>query len=175
VLKKIAIGVVVLVLIILGIAATKPDTFSMERSATINAPPEKIYSLIHDYHKWGAWSPWEKLDPNMRRTFTGADSGVGAIYSWEGNSDVGSGKMEIIDTTMPTKVEMALDFLSPMEAHNTTTFNLTPAGGATNVTWTMTGENNYLSKIMSVFISMDKMIGPDFERGLANLKTEAEK
>jgi hypothetical protein len=174
-LKKIAIGLAVIIVLILGLAATKPDTFSVQRSATIKAPPEKIMPLISDFHNWPAWSPWEKLDPNMQRTLTGAPNGKGAIYEWQGNSDVGRGRMEITDYAAPNSVTIKLDFLEPMAMSNMTQFVLTPQGDSTNVTWNMNGPMPFISKIISVFVSMDKMVGKDFEKGLAQMKTAAEK
>ncbi|HEV3039505.1 MAG TPA: SRPBCC family protein [Candidatus Angelobacter sp.] len=173
-LKKIAIGIVVIVVAILAYAATKPDTFSVQRAAGIKAPPEKIFALIQDFHNWGTWSPWEKLDPNMKRTFSGPPSGKGSAYAWEGNRDAGAGSMEITDAT-PAKVTLKLDFIKPFEAHNNVEFTLTPQGDSTNVTWVMSGPNSYMSKLMQTFMSMDKMVGKDFETGLSNLKAAAEK
>lgn len=174
-LKKIAIVIVLLIAAVLVFAATKPDSFRVERSATINAPPEAVYALINDFHNWGAWSPWEKLDPAMTRKHSGAPSGQGAVYEWEGNSDVGKGRMEITESTPPSHVLIKLDFLAPFEAHNTAEFTLQPASGGTNVVWAMYGENNFIGKIMQVFMDMDSMIGKDFETGLANMKQAAEK
>lgn len=174
-LKKIAIGVAVILVLILGLAATKPDTFAVQRTATIKAPPEKIMPLVSDFHNWPAWSPWEKLDPNMQRTLTGAPNGKGAIYDWQGNSDVGRGRMEITDYAAPTSVTIKLDFMEPMAMSNMTQFVLTPQGDSTTVTWNMNGPMPFISKIMSVFVSMDKMVGKDFEKGLAQLKAAAEK
>jgi hypothetical protein len=174
-LKKIALGVVVILAIILGLAATKPDSFSVKRVVSIKAPPEKIAALITDFHQWGSWSPWEHLDPNMKRTFSGAPSGKGAVYEWEGNKDVGKGRMEIADAATPVKTVIKLDFLQPFESHNTTEFTMLPQGETTTVSWDMSGPMPFISKIMSVFTSMDAMIGKDFEKGLSNLKTVAEK
>ncbi|HKO55800.1 MAG TPA: SRPBCC family protein [Thermoanaerobaculia bacterium] len=174
-LKKIAIIIVVVIAILLIWAATRPDTFSVQRSATINAPPEKIFPLINDFHAWPTWSPWEKLDPGMKRTYSGAASGKGSVYAWDGNKDVGSGRMELTDSAAPSKVDIKLDFLRPFEAHNITEFTLQPSGGATTVTWRMHGPQPFFAKLMSIFFSMDKMVGKDFETGLANLKAVAEK
>jgi uncharacterized protein YndB with AHSA1/START domain len=174
-IKKIAIGLAVIVLAIAGLALSKPDRFSMQRSIVINAPPEKIMPLIADFHNWVQWSPWEHLDPNMVRTFSGPASGKGAIYGWKGNDDVGQGRMEITEYTAPTRAVTRLDFIDPIESNNVTEFNLTPQAGGTLVTWTMTGPMPFLMKVMSVFKNMDAMVGPDFEKGLAKLKTVAEK
>lgn len=175
-LKRIVLGVVVLVALVLILASMKPATFRVERSITINATSGKIYPLIDDFHNWGQWSPWAKLDPNMKVTYSGSPLGVGAAYTWEGNSKVGAGTMDILGTT-PTTITIKLDFDKPMEGHDITEFNLEPknGGSATQVTWVMTGDNTFFSKVMSVFVSMDRMIGPDFEKGLAALKVAGEK
>ena len=160
---------------VLIFATTKPATFSVQRSATIKAPPEKIYALISDFPSWPQWSPWEKLDPAMKRTLSGAATGKGSVYEWAGNGKAGAGRMEIIDTTPSSKIEIKLDFIKPFEGHNITEFTLTPQGDATQVNWRMHGPAPFISKLMQVFVSMDKMIGKDFEEGLANLKAVAER
>jgi uncharacterized protein YndB with AHSA1/START domain len=174
-IKTILLVVILLVAAVLIFAATRPDTFRVQRSASIKAPPEKIFPLISEFDRWGAWSPYEKRDPAMKRTRSGPASGKGAVYGWEGNSQVGAGRMEITDTAPPSRVVIQLDFLKPFEAHNTAEFTLEPKGDATNVTWAMYGPANYVSKLMGVFMNMDSMIGKDFETGLANLKSIAEK
>jgi hypothetical protein len=174
VLKIIAILIALAIVVVLVLAARKPDHFRVQRSARIDAPPERIFPLINDFHRWGAWSPWEHKDPDMKRTFSGAGSGRGSIYEWTGNSNVGSGRMEIVESSAPSKVAIQLDFLKPFEAHNIATFTMAPAGGATNVTWVMDGPTPFIGKIMHVFVNMDRMVGTDFEAGLANLKTAAE-
>lgn len=174
-IKIILIALAVLIATVLGLAVTKPDTFRIQRAVTIKAPPEKIFAVINDFHNWTSWSPWEKLDPAMKRTHSGAASGKGAIYEWEGNSKVGAGRMEILDTTAPSKIAIKLDFIKPFEGHNTAEYTLVPQGEMTNVTWAMYGPTPFISKLMQVFISFDKMIGKDFEEGLANLKAVAEK
>ena len=173
--KTIAIIIVVLIAAVLIFAATKPDTFRVQRSASIKAPPEKIFALINDLHRWDAWSPWEKKDPAMKRTHSGAANGKGAVYEWDGNKDVGKGRMEITESSPPSKVAIKLDFIKPFEGHNIAEFTLKPEGDSTNVTWVMDGPAPFISKVMQVFFSMDKMIGKEFETGLANLKTIAEK
>jgi len=173
-LKIIGIVIVVLIAGVLILAATKPDTFRVQRAASIKAPPEKIFALINDFNRWGAWSPWEKKDPAMKRTFGATTTGKGAVYAWEGNKDVGQGRMEIAESVPPSKVALNLDFVKPFEAHNLVEFTLEPKGDATNVTWAMQGHTPYFAKIIHVFINMDKMVGKDFETGLANLKTAAE-
>ncbi|EMO31444.1 SRPBCC family protein [Leptospira santarosai] len=162
-----------LIVFVLGtfvLASTKPSDFRYERTLGINAQPEKIFTLVNDYHSWASWSPWEKLDPAMKKTFNGAASGVGSVYEWEGNSEVGKGRMEIIEANPPSNIKMRLDFLSPFEAHNTTEFSFTAKDGITHVTWAMYGPNAFFSKVMGLFCDMDQMIGKDFETGLNNIK-----
>jgi K+-transporting ATPase KdpF subunit len=176
-LKTLAIigGVVaVLLAAVLIYAATKPDVFRVQRATSIKAPPEKIVAVLSDFHGWGAWSPWEKMDPAMKRSYSGAAKGKGAVYAWEGNKDVGQGRMEITETA-PTRVAMDLDFVKPFEAHSKVLFTLTPQGDVTQVTWTMQGPVPYMAKVVHVFLDMDGMVGKQFETGLANLKTLAEK
>ena len=174
-LKKIALGVAAVVIVILMMAAMKPNTFTLSRSIAIDAPPDKIAALLTDFHQWQSWSPWEKLDPGMQRTFSGADKGVGAVYAWQGNKDVGSGRMEIVEAASPARTVVKLDFVEPFASSNVTTFTLVPAGRGTSVTWTMSGPMLFVSKLMTVFVSMDAMIGKDFDKGLAQLKSAAEK
>jgi uncharacterized protein YndB with AHSA1/START domain len=174
-LKKIAIAVVVVVAGVLGYAATRPDTFRVERSATVKAPPEKIYPLISDFHAWTGWSPWERMDPAMKRTYGGAPSGVGAEYAWEGDKNVGKGRMRIVEAAPPSRVVVQLDFEKPFAGHSVAQFTLSAAEDGTAVTWAMRGENRFVGKLISVFMSMDRMIGDQFETGLANLKALVEK
>jgi len=169
----VVIGILIAVLLIL--AAMKPDTFRVQRTTSINAPPDRIFPLINDFHSWPSWSPWENLDPAMKRTHSGSPNGKGAVYEWEGNKKVGSGRMEIMESTPASKIVTKLDFLKPFEAHNTAEYTLTPKGGATDVSWVMHGPSPFFSKVMQVFVSMDKLVGKDFEKGLANLKSVAEK
>jgi hypothetical protein len=169
----IAVVIAVAVVAVLVYAATKPDKFGVQRAASIGAPPEKIFPLIDDLHAHTSWSPFEK-DPNMKRTHSGAARGKGAIYEWEGNRQVGAGRLAIIDST-PSKVTMALDMLKPFEAHNVVEFTLEPQGGSTNVTWAMRGRQPYMAKLMSTFINCDKMVGSQFEEGLGKLKVLAER
>lgn len=172
--KTIALVVAALVAGLLGFAATRPDSFRVERSLLIQAPPERVYPLIADFHRWPAWSPWEKLDPEMTRTHAGAASGVGASYAWTGNGDVGAGRMEITEAVAPGRLAIQLDFFKPMESRNQTLFTLVPEAGGTRVNWLMQGPSPYLSKLMGVFVSMDRLVGSSFEEGLANLKAAAE-
>jgi uncharacterized protein YndB with AHSA1/START domain len=171
----IAVVLAVIIAAILILAATKPDTFRIERTAVMNAPAEKIFPLIADFHQWLNWSPWEGRDPALKRTYSGAERGNGAVYAWEGNKNVGSGRMEILEATTPSKVEIKLDFLKPFEAHNTAEFTMLPQGRATKVVWVMQGPAPFMSKLMQVFMSFDNMIGKDFEAGLAKLKTISER
>jgi uncharacterized protein YndB with AHSA1/START domain len=173
--KSIAITIVVLIAALLAYAATKPDTFRVERSANIKAPPEKVFAYLNNFKQWSAWSPWEKLDPDLKRTMSGPPAGKGSVYEWEGNGKAGKGRMEITESTPASKLVIKLDFLKPFEAHNTAEFSLKPSGDSTQVNWAMFGPNLYIGKVMSVFFSMDSMVGGDFEKGLATLKTEAEK
>ncbi len=147
----------------------------MQRSVSIKAPPEKIYPMLVDFRQWPAWSPWEKLDPDMKRTLSGAASGTGASYAWRGSSKVGAGQREIKEVAAPSKVTIQLDFIKPFEGHNVTDFTLVPRGDATEVTWLMRGLAPFVSKLMGLFVDMDKMIGKDFEAGLANLKAASER
>jgi carbon monoxide dehydrogenase subunit G len=173
--KNIAIAVTVVIAALLIFAATRPDSFRVERVTSIKAPPEKVFALINDFHNWTQWSPWENIDPNLKRTYSGAASGPGTAYAWEGNNKVGQGRMEIMDSLPPAKITIKLDFLKPFEAHNTAEFTLEGKGDSTNVTWAMHGPSPYMTKVIGVFMSMDKMVGKDFETGLANLKAAAEK
>ncbi|HEX7812829.1 MAG TPA: SRPBCC family protein [Burkholderiales bacterium] len=174
-LKVIVLVLVVLVAGVLIYAATKPDTFTVQRSASIKAPPEKIFPLINDYRNWAAWSPYETRDPAMKRTFGPTTVGKGATYAWDGNKEVGQGSMEIQESVPSSRVTIKLDFLKPFEAHNRVEFTLQPQGDTTRVSWNMRGPAPFFSKVMQVFINMDKMVGRDFETGLANMKAVAEK
>ena len=172
----IIVGVLALAIAaVLIFAATKPDTFGVQRAITVKAPPGKIFPLISDFHQWGSWSPYENKDPAMKRSFSGSADGKGSVYGWEGNKNVGSGRMEILDTSEPSKIVIKLDFFAPFEGHNTAEFTMLPQGDATNLTWLMHGPASFMSKVMQVFINLDKMIGKDFEIGLANLKRLTEK
>jgi uncharacterized protein YndB with AHSA1/START domain len=170
----IAVVLAIAIAIVLFLASTKPDTFSVRRAATMTAPPETIFALINDFHQWGTWSPWEHKDPAMQRTFSGAQSGKGSVYAWDGNKNVGSGRMEILEASAPSKIVIKLDFFKPFEGHNTAEFTMLPQGDATNLTWLMHGPAPFMSRLMQVFMNMDRMIGKDFETGLANLKKATE-
>jgi hypothetical protein len=171
----VVIVLVVLIAAVLIIAALTPDTFRIQRTATIKAPPEKLFPHINDFHNWQAWSPWEKLDPALKRTFSGTANGNGSVYEWEGNKQVGKGRMEIMESSPPSKIVIKLDFFQPFEAHNTADFAFAGQGGSTSITWGMDGQRPFMFKVMGVFMNFDKMIGNDFEKGLANLKEIAEK
>ena len=173
--KKIALGLLVAIVALLAFAATRPDNFRVERSTTIKAPPAKVFALLNDFHKFGSWSPWEHLDPGMKRTISGPTSGVGSVYAWDGNDAAGAGRMEILQSVPDSKVVIKLDFIKPFEGHNTTEHTLQGQGDQTTVTWAMHGPSPYLMKLIGIFVSMDSMVGKDFERGLSNLKREAEK
>jgi Polyketide cyclase / dehydrase and lipid transport len=171
----VAIVIAIAIAAVLMLALTKPNTFTVQRAISITAPADKIFPLINDFHQWVTWSPYEGKDPAMKRTYSGAESGRGAVYAWDGNNNVGSGRMEILDTAVPSKVIIKLDFFKPFEGHNTAEFTMLPQGDATNLVWVMHGPAVFISKVMQVFINLDNMIGKDFEAGLANLKRLTEK
>lgn len=166
--------IVVLVAIVLILAAGRPGTFRLERSTTVNAPPEKVFPHLENFRGWEAWSPWEGLDPDLKRRHSGASSGRGAIYDWEGNKQVGTGRMEVLEAEAPHRLLIQLDFLKPFEAHNRAEFTLERRGNTTHLTWAMFGPQAFPMKVMSLFVSMDSMVGKDFEKGLARLKAVAE-
>ena len=174
-LKIIGIFAVLLMAGVLLTAATRPDTFRVERATVVQAPPEKIFPYLNDFDRWAAWSPWERKDPAMKRTYGPTKSGKGARYAWEGNSEVGQGSMEIVDSAAPTRVALRLDFIKPFEAHNKVEFTLKPEAGGTRVSWEMEGPVPYFAKIIHMFLNMDRMVGKDFETGLVSLKAAAEK
>ncbi|MGQ0845261.1 MAG: SRPBCC family protein [Sporichthyaceae bacterium] len=150
------------------------DTFTVARETTVAAPPERVYAEIVDLRRWQAWSPWEGIDPDLKREYTGAATGTGAVYAWTGNRKVGQGRMEIVEATAPSKVKIDLQFLKPFKARNETVFDVVPDGAGSRVVWTMTGKKTLMTKAMGVFKSMDDLVGRDFERGLATLKATAE-
>jgi uncharacterized protein YndB with AHSA1/START domain len=177
-LKVIGIMLAALLMVIgvvLALAATKPDSFHVQRTARIQAPPERIFPLINNFRLWGGWSPYEKKDPAMKRTFSGPPTGKGAAYAWDGDKNVGAGRIEIADVSPPNKVTIKLDMIKPFPTHNIVNFTLEPKGQSTNVTWAMQGPVPFMAKIVHVIVNMDRMVGGDFEAGLANLKALAER
>jgi len=175
VIAILAVVLAIAIAIVLILAATKPDRFSVQRATTVKALPETIFPLISDFHQWGSWSPYEHKDPAMKRSYGGAASGKGAVYAWDGNKNVGSGRMEILDAQAPSKIVIKLDFFTPFEGHNTAEFTMLPQGDATSLTWLMHGPAPFMSRLMQVFMNIDNMVGKDFEVGLANLKRLTEK
>ena len=171
----IAVILAIAIAAVLVLAATKPNTLRVRRSTSIKAPPERIFPLISDFHQWVTWSPYEQKDPAMKRTYSGAERGKGAVYAWDGDKNVGSGRMEILDASAPSKIVIKLDFFKPFEGHNTAEFIMLPQGDGTHVTWLMHGPANFMSRLIQVFMNLDNLIGRDFEAGLANLKTITEK
>ncbi|MDF3883582.1 SRPBCC family protein [Cupriavidus basilensis] len=172
-LKTILLVAFSAVALLLIFTATRPDTFRVERSASVKAPPERVFALINDLHSFNQWNPYEKKDPALKGTYGGTRSGQGAAYAWESDK-VGVGRMEIVDTVPASRVTMKLDFFKPFEAHNTAEFTLRPEAGATRVTWSMQGAVPFFAKLAHLVFNMDKMVGKDFEEGLVNLKTLAE-
>ncbi len=173
-LKTILIVIVVAIVAVLAFAATRPGDFVVTRTAQINASPEKLEAMVSDFRQWGAWSPWEKIDPGMKRTYGGPASGVGSTYAWVGDDKVGSGGMEITKVARGREVIFDLHFIKPFRADNVGRFTFEPQGAGTKVTWSMSGKNPYVAKLMGLVFNMDQMIGKDFETGLANMKAAAE-
>lgn len=173
-LKKILIAVAAVVVLLIGFIATRPATFQVERSAVIGAPPTLLFAQLTDFGRWSAWSPWEKLDPAMKRTLSGAPGTVGHAYGWIGNDEVGEGRMTLTALSPGERVEIRLEFIKPWQATNATTFAIQPDAAGARVTWTMTGTNGFMMKAAGIFMNMDKMVGGDFERGLQSLKLLAE-
>lgn len=162
------------IIAVLVLAARKPNMFRVERTISIDAATATIFALINDFHHWPRWSPWEKLDPAMQRKYTGATNGVGAVYEWQGKGKVGAGRMEILQSQPSTKIVIKLDFIKPFEGHNTAEFVLKPVNGVTLITWSMYGPATFITRVMGVLMNMDKLIGKDFETGLANIKATVE-
>jgi uncharacterized protein YndB with AHSA1/START domain len=171
----IAIIIAIAIAIVLILAATKPNTLRVQRTTSIKAPADRLFPLINDFQQWRTWSPYENKDPAMKRTYEGPQNGKGAVYAWDGNKNVGSGRMEILEAQAPSKITIKLDFFKPFEGHNTAEFTMLPQGDVTTLTWTMVGPAVLMSRVMQVFMNLDHMIGRDFEVGLANLKRLAEK
>ena len=173
-LKKILVILAAAIVVFLIIVTLQPAHFRVARSATIAAPPAAVFAQVNNFHNWDAWSPWAKLDPSMKQTFEGPAEGTGAIYRWEGNSQVGQGAMTITGSDPGKRVAIKLEFIKPFAAVNDTEFTFKPEGNQTSVEWSMSGDNNFMAKAMCLFVSMDKMVGGDFEKGLAQMKTAAE-
>ncbi len=173
-MSTVLLVLVVLVTALLGYVLSRPDSFRLERSTLIQAPPETIFPLIDNFRNWNQWSPWDKVDPQMQRTYTGPDHGVGCCYAWNGNKNVGSGSMEITESQASSRILLKLDFKTPFEAHNMTEFTLVPEGSGTRVTWAMFGPQPFMAKLMGLVFNMEKMVGPQFEAGLAAMKALAE-
>ncbi|MFP2908575.1 SRPBCC family protein [Pyxidicoccus sp. 3LFB2] len=167
--KVIGIVAVVLVVAVVLFIRSRPDRFRIERSAQIHAPPDAVFALINDFHGWGQWSPYEKLDPNLERRFEGPSSGAGAVYAWSGNSKAGEGRMTILESRPGERVSIKMEFFKPFAATNQATFTFAPSGTGTRVTWSMEGENTLMGKAISAFLDMDTLLGKNFEEGLANL------
>lgn len=175
VLKKVGIGVVGTVLVLGVVIATRPSDFHVQRSVVIDAPPEAAFARVNDFHAWTSWSPYEKLDPSMTRTYDGAPSGLGAAYAWKGNDKVGEGKMTIVESKAASRIGLHLEFARPFECTNEAMFTFEPRpGGATKVTWAMDGKNGFISKAASLVFDMEALVGGDFDRGLAALKAQTE-
>ncbi len=172
--KKVLIALVVLIAGFAGFVASRPSEFHLERSASMQAPADVAFAHVNDFRKWAAWSPWEKLDPAVKKTFAGPEQGIGASYAWTGNDKVGEGSMTISAAQPSEKITIKLEFLKPWKASNITTFTFKKAGEGTSVIWAMDGQNNFMAKAASVFMDMDQMIGNDFEKGLAALKVVVE-
>ena len=175
-IKTIAWLALAAIVLLLGYAATRPDTFRVERSTTIRASSERLFPLINDLHQFNLWNPYNRRDPAMKTEYSGPDVGPGARYGWQGNKTVGRGSIGITSTNEPASVTIQLDMWEPFEGHNTVVFSLVPEdAGSTRVTWAMHGPSNFIGKLMGIFVNMDQMIGKDFDAGLVNLKALAEK
>ena len=170
--KKLGITLGIAIALVFAVIASRPDTYKVERTATVDAPADVVYGLVVDFHGWAAWSPWEALDPGMKKIYEG--NGKGAIYRWVGNKDVGEGQMTILDVKPNERIDIKLDFIKPFESSSQTLFSFQAAGDKTTVSWVMTGSANFLTKAMCLIKNMDEMVGPDFEKGLAKLKSASE-
>ncbi len=173
-LKIILIAFAVIVVVLVIVVALQPAEFHVVRSATISAPPAVVFAQVNDLHKWDAWSPWEKLDPALKRTYEGPPAGAGAIYSWAGNHQVGEGRMTITESRPSELIGIKLEFMRPFACTNAVEFTIKPVGDQTTVTWSMTGKNSFMAKAIGLCMNMDKMAGGQFEQGLANLKSVSE-
>ena len=173
-LKKALLALAAISALLLIVIAMRPNTYRVTRTATIAAPPERVFALINDYRKWADWSPWAKIDPNMKVTYSGAESGAGAAYAWVGNDVVGEGKMTTLESRPSEYMKIKLEFIKPFESNSVNEFTLKPDGAGTNVSWDMAGDANFMTKAFTLFSSMDSMVGPDFEKGLRQMKALAE-
>ena len=172
-IKKILVGLTAFIIIFLIVVATRPADFRVERSATLSASTPALFEQVNNHHKFAVWNPFMKLDPNVKNTYSGPESGVGAVCSWDGNRNVGAGSCTIIESKPGERVRCRMDWKRPMEGTATIDFTFKPEGNKTVVTWAMYGKNNFIGKVMSVFIDCDKMCGPQFEKGLADLDAVA--
>jgi len=173
-LIKILIGLAVIVVGFVAIVATQPSEFRVARTATIAAPAPAVFAQVNDFHNWEAWNPWAKLDPAMKQAYEGAPAGPGAVYTWAGNNEVGEGRMTLTESSPSDLIRIRLDFMKPFRGTSLAEFTFKPEGKQTTVTWTMTGKNNFIAKAFCMFMNMDKMIGEQFEKGLASMKAIAE-
>ena len=177
-LKKVVLAVLAVVVLVVGVfcvvVAMQPTDFKITRAATFNATPDKVFEQVNDFHKWDAWSPWAKIDPAMKTSYSGPASGAGASYAWVGNSDVGEGKMTITESHPSAHIKIDLDFIAPFAAKNVTEFTFKPEGDKTIATWLMAGNKNFIMKAICMFMDMDKVVGGDFEKGLAQMKPVVE-
>jgi hypothetical protein len=170
----ILLAIAFIAIIFFIVIAGRPDEFIVSRSTKISASPGKIFPHVNDLHKWEAWSPWAKLDPNAKNSFEGADSGAGAAMLWDGNKKIGAGRMTIIESALNDLIRFKLEFIRPFKATNTAEFTFKPEGNQTVVTWSMVGKSNFLFKAFGLFMNCDDMVGKDFEKGLAAMKSVAE-
>ena len=174
-LKWILLSAGAVLAVFIVVVALQPGDFKIERSATMRAPAPAAFAQVNDFQNWRAWSPWEKVDPALKRHYDGPRAGAGAVYAWQGNNDVGEGRMTIMESRPGERVRIKLEFFKPFAATNVAEFSFRSAGDGTAVTWTMTGQNNFLSKAMCLFMDMDKMVGGMFEQGLAQMKSIVER
>ena len=173
-LTTILVALVAIVVVLVVVVAMQPSEFRVERTATVSAPPQAVFAQVNDFHNWEAWNPWGKLDPAMKQAYEGAPEGVGAIYTWVGNNQVGEGRMTLVESHPNDRIRIELEFLKPFAGTSTAQFTFAPEGDQTSVTWSMDGKNNFMSKALGLFMNMDKMIGGQFETGLADLKSVTE-
>jgi len=172
--KIILMSFVVVLVVLAIVVAMQPEEFSVSRSAVMAAPAPAVFAQVNDLHNWEKWNPWQKVDPAMKLTFSGPPSGIGAAYAWQGNRDVGEGRLAIIESKPADLVRIKLEFLKPFAATNTAIFTFKPEGSRTAVTWSMEGRNNYFAKAINLCMNMDKMVGGQFEKGLADMKAVLE-